>query len=423
MSKLKVALIGLGSRGNAYAACCRELDDRIEIVACADIIPDKLERFANTYGVPKEGRFNSAEELLEKDRLADVLFICTMDRQHYAHSISALNKGYNLLLEKPISNSAEECFEIARVAKEKGLFVSVCHVLRYTPYYRKLKEIIDSGVIGDVVAVQANEQTVFWHYAHSFVRGNWRDSSTTVPTLLQKSCHDMDILLWIVGKHCKSVSSFGSLKHFKRENAPAGTPERCSEACPAWGECPYSIKACYLDRAESVNFTWPMDVVCPEANLGALRRALDEGQYGRCVYYCDNNVCDHQVVNLLLEDDVTVSFTVSAFTYNGGRKIHVMGTKGDIVGDSENDSITVGIFGKEQKTLQYEQICDKYGHGGGDFIIIKELYELFERENKVPLSAIDVSIESHLICMAAEDSRVSGGAPVQLDGYEQKIKW
>ncbi len=417
--KITIAVAGLGSRGTSYAECVKMMSDKAEIVACADIIPEKLERFAKQYGVPKEGCYNSAEEMLAAGKLADVMFICTMDRDHYRFAIPALKLGYHLMLEKPASPVPSECREIAQVAREENREVLVCHVLRYTPFYRKLREIMQSGVLGDVYCIQANEQVTYWHQAHSFVRGNWRNSDQTSPMLLQKCCHDMDILLWMTGKHCVAVSSFGSLSHFTAKNAPEGAPDMCSEACPKFGECPYSIKECYYKPAEKGNFGWPLDVVEPEPNIEKLKETLKTSQYGRCVYKCDNNVVDHQVVNILLEDDLTISFNMCAFTSGGGRNIHIMGTKGDVIAKMEDNSIQLTLFGQESKMVETVAETDAFGHGGGDYILVKDLVELMNGNRREGLSSIDDSIESHLLALAAEHSRANGGVLVKLDEFDK----
>ena len=216
--KIKIAFAGLGGRGNCYAEHLANMSDKVELVAAADIDAEKLQIFSDKYGIPENMRFNSAEEMLERERLADVMVIATMDRQHYGHAIPALNKGYHLLLEKPISPSYSECLEIADTANKLGLKVLVCHVLRYTPFYNKIKEIIDSGVIGKVKAIQGIEQVGFWHQAHSFVRGNWRDSNETTPMIMQKCCHDLDLIQYYVGAKCEKVYSVGDLSFFKKEN-------------------------------------------------------------------------------------------------------------------------------------------------------------------------------------------------------------
>ena len=157
------------------------------------------------------------------------------------------------MLEKPISPNARECLDLQRRAEEKGTQIMVCHVMRYTKFYRKLKELIDSGVIGDVVHVTHTENVAYWHYAHSYVRGNWHKTADSSPMILAKCCHDMDILSWLLGSRCRTVSSFGDLRYFREENAPAGSPARCTDGCPHSGSCPYYAPALYLDD----NTPWP----------------------------------------------------------------------------------------------------------------------------------------------------------------------
>ena len=421
--KLKIAVIGLGSRGNAYSESAAMYPDDCEIVACADILPDRVKRFGDRYGVPEEMRFSSGEELLEHEKLADVAFICTMDRLHYKHAMAALNRGYHLLLEKPVSPVLSECIEIADLAEKKGLEVIVCHVLRYTNFYRKLKELIDSGIIGDIVSVEAYERVVYWHQAHSFVRGNWGNAERSSPMILQKCCHDMDIFYWLIGKKSVAVSSFGSLSHFKASEAPEGATERCTEECPHYYTCPYSIDKNYLEWGRRGVFTWPMDVVSQEPTMEALEEALRTGPYGRCVYHCDNDVVDHQIVNILFEDGVTANFTMCPFTAEGGRKIVVMGTKGDLESFMDRDEIVfspfIDRFSDHSVVYNTEVVEDNFGHGGGDYEIIRDLISLLLGRDDVgdSLTRVGDSIESHVIALAAEESRLKGGELIRSEDF------
>ena len=423
--KLTAAFVGLGSRGNTYARAMARMPERVEIVAAADLKPDRVRRFSDTYHVPEQMRFSSAEELLRQPRLADILVIATMDRQHAPQAMAAMKKGYHLLLEKPISPVLSECMAVAREAAELKREVVVCHVLRYTPFYGRIREIIASGEIGEVVSIEAIEQVQYWHQAHSFVRGNWRNSEETSPMILQKSCHDTDILLWLTGKHCRRVSSFGSLRHFKPEYAPAGAPARCGEHCPAYASCPFSVENCYLRRArEDGYFGWPINVVTPEPTLESLKEHLKNGPYGRCVYHCDNDVVDHQVVNMLLDDEITVTFSMCAFTGKGGRHIHVMGTKGDIVGIMEDERLDVRLFAGQSRTESTRRTdADQFGHGGGDGALVQDLVDLFEegKERRQSLTSIHDSVESHVVALAAEASRLRGGEVVVLDDFVKAL--
>lgn len=300
MKQITVAIAGLGSRGkDTYAQVAKLVPDKMKIVAVADINEEKVKLAAEEFAVPAENCFNSAEEMLEKEQLADVMVIATQDRQHVGHAIPALRKGYHLLLEKPISPVLEECQELVKVAKECNRKVVVCHVLRYTPVYQKVKEILDAGTIGDVVSIMALENVGWWHQAHSFVRGNWRNKELSSPMILQKCCHDMDLYLWLANKECKSLTSYGSTHLFKEECAPDGCAKRCLGGCKVKEKCCFDAEKIYLEHHlkgfKRGNREWPVNVlVTGEVTEEALMEALKNGPYGRCVYHCDNNVVDHQ---------------------------------------------------------------------------------------------------------------------------------
>ena len=280
MSKqITVAIAGLGSRGKeTYAQVAKLIPDKMKIVAVADINEEKVKLAAEEFDIPAENCFYSAEEMLGMEQLADVMVIATQDRQHVGHAIPALKKGYHLLLEKPISPVLEECQELVKVAKECDRKVVVCHVLRYTPVYQKVKEIIDAGTIGDVVSIMALENVGWWHQAHSFVRGNWRNKEQSSPIIMQKSCHDMDILTWLVDSEAKRISSFGSLAHFKEECAPEGSTDRCN-TCPVGEACHYNAYRAYLP----VRGNWPATLLGADQSEEGIRKALETSQYGKCV--------------------------------------------------------------------------------------------------------------------------------------------
>ena len=425
---ITVAVVGLGNRGMyAYGSRILERGDEIKVVAAADVDCERLELMAKNHNIKPENCFNSADELIAQPKLADLLFICTQDKDHFKEAIAALEKGYHLILEKPISPSLSECKQIAETAKKYNRQVLVCHVLRYTPFYSKLKEIIDSGVIGDIMTVNAEEGVGYWHQAHSFVRGNWRDSVESSPMILAKCCHDMDILLWLLDKKCKKLSSFGSLKHFKAENAPEGAAKRCFD-CPAEvrAKCPYDCEKMYLDGPRGIRNgkeSWPQKVVSVAPTEENVTEALKTGRFGRCVYHCDNNVVDNQIVNMLLDDDITVNFTMSAFSRTIQRNIRIRGTHGEIIGDMEGHTITVTEFGKAPVTYD-TQTADsiKGGHGGGDTGLIASIIDFFLYDKKSKsVTYIDKSIESHFVALAAEESRINCGEVIDMDEWSAKF--
>lgn len=428
--KIKVALAGLGSRGkDTYARAAEAYPDKMEITAIADINPRKVQMVADRYRIPKAHCYSSAEEMLEEPRLADVMFITTQDRQHVEQAIAALRKGYHLLLEKPISPDLGECGEIVRVAKECGRKVVVCHVLRYTPVYRKAKEILDSGVLGDIVNINASENVGWYHMAHSFVRGNWRNSEESSPMILQKCCHDMDLYLWLADKKCKSLSSFGSTYLFKKENAPEGCTARCLDGCGVKESCPYDAEAIYLDSdrigARKGKAGWPLNVLTEVPTPESVEKALRTGPYGRCVYHCDNNVVDHQVINMNMTDGSTMSFSMCGFTADFARHAQFCGTKGEMkvtMGslDVEDDLIEVSLYGTKIKTEVFRAVdlaADFSGHGGGDLVMVEEFLDILlgNREESPSITSLEVSVESHYCALAAEQSRLQGGAVIDLD--------
>lgn len=420
--KLTVAFAGLGNRGkDTYAPTVKLFSDRMEMAAIADIDPAKVEDVAKTYGIPKDRCYTSVEEMLAQPKLADAMFITTQDRQHVKQAVAALRKGYDLLMEKPISPVLDECREIVRVAKETGRKVVICHVLRYTPFYMKLKEILDAGTIGDVVSIMGIENVCYWHQCHSFVRGNWRNSDQTSPMILQKCCHDMDLYLWLANKTCKSVSSYGDTYLFKEENAPEGAALRCMDGCKAKENCPFDAEKIYLTNEDTGilhgHDGWPCEVLAMHPTEEKIREAIRTSPYGRCVFHCDNNVVDHQVVNLEMTDGTTMSFTMCAFTAQGGRYAKFMGTKGDIIADLGKNTIDIGVFGKKRDVIDVSKLAEDFsGHAGGDNQLVREFLDM-ELDGKVAsnITSLERSMESHYIALAAERSRLRDGAVVTLE--------
>lgn len=423
MKKTSIAVIGLGNRGkDAYMPAVEMFPDKAEIVAAADIDPAKVKDVAESFSLPPDKCFASGEDLLKEERLADVVFICTQDRQHVKQAVTALKKGYDILLEKPISPLLDECRELVRTAAETGGKVVVCHVLRYTPFYREIKKILDAGTIGDVVTIQAIENVGYWHQAHSFVRGNWRNSRETSPMILQKCCHDMDLYLWLVGKKAVRVSSFGSTFHFKEECAPEGAALRCLDGCKVKESCPFDAEKIYISNEHTGIDTghtgWPNEVLALHPSHETIMDAIEKGPYGRCVYHCDNDVVDHQVLNIELEDGSTVNFTMSGFTEDNNRQAKFMGTKGELTADLMRSEIKVRIFGQEEYEVKPElQEKGVKGHAGGDEGLIKDFldYVRGDLQDTSGITSLEVSTDSHYIALAAEKSRIHNGQVIELE--------
>jgi len=418
---LTAVIIGMGSRGkNAYGAEFLTLKDRIRVTAIADPDEERRTLGAKEHGIAEDLCFSSADELLARPKLADLACICTQDRQHVSQAVAALKKGYDVLLEKPISPLLSELQEIVRTAKETNRKVIVCHVLRYTPFFGIIKKAIDDGRIGRLVNIQALENVRYWHQAHSFVRGNWRREDETSPMILAKCCHDLDYLIWLSQSRCERVSSFGSLLYFKPENAPEGAAKRCLDGCKAKDRCPYDAEKIYLTDKQTGVLTghtdWPVDTLSEHPTEESIRKVLKEGPYGRCVFSCDNNVVDNQIVNMQMESGAVLSLTMSAFTSTGGRTIKVMGTHGDIWGDMSQNIIRICEFGKEPEIIDLgKQERDFAGHGGGDRGLILSVLDYLEgKEDNGTITTLETSVESHLAALAAEESRLKNGMPVEI---------
>ena len=414
MKQVTAILIGAGNRGaEAYASYALQYPNELKFVGVADPREDRREAFRKAHGIDEKYCVESWENIFEFPKFADCVLICTQDHMHMEPLGKAMEQGYDILVEKPISPVKEELIKLKEQTADYDGMISVCHVLRYSPFFRKLKEIIDAGTIGTLINIQHMESIGFWHMAHSFVRGNWRNTAESSPIILAKTCHDFDILLWLTGKKCLSVSSFGSTKLFKAENAPEGAPKRCTDGCPHRSECPFYAPKFYLEHPRAVVDGY-RKVVTMDPTTEGLMDALRNGPYGRCVYACDNDVADHQIVNLQMEDELTISFTVSAFTNECQRTITLQGSKGEICGCMEADEIIVTDFVTGNKTV-HKLNTPKVGHSGSDAAMMKELVTLIsqgrQREN---ISNATQAIDSHLIAFAAEESRLNGGAVIKL---------
>lgn len=401
MKPVTAVVLGAGSRGSTYAGYAKEHPEELQIVAVAEPKEDRRNILADALNLPDTSRFASWQELLEQPRMADCAFICTLDDDHTEPAIKAMKMGYHLLLEKPMSNTEAECRAIVAAAKETGRTLAVCHVLRYTPFYMTLKNLIDRGEVGEVTTINQIENVGYWHQAHSFVRGNWRTVHETSPMILQKSCHDMDIIVWLMGKDCKRVQSFGSLRHFNEANAPEGAPQRCLDGCPHSESCPYYAPALYMDMNRT---GWPVDVITTDLSEAGRRKALEEGPYGRCVYHCDNDVVDRQIVNLEFEGGAVATFTMTGLSADFSRQLKIFGTKGQIAADMGTKEIVLHRFGEEKKNIPIDMGKEVSGHGGGDYGIMQDFVHIL-RDGGESRSSAEISLQSHLICFAAEKSR------------------
>ncbi len=401
---IKAIMIGAGARGiGVYGEYAKNHPEDLSFVGVAD--PDKERRmyFAMQHGIPEERQYTDYRDILEKERFADVCFICTQDDMHLDPAIKALNKDYHIFLEKPIATTPSDVLAIKALADKHDRLMMIAHVLRYTDFFSKIKSLIDDGSIGDLISIQHNENVGYWHAAHSYVRGKWHRRDEASPMILAKSCHDLDLLLWFADEPVKSVSSFGSLSYFKRENQPEGAPDYCTEGCPHEKTCPYFAPRVYKEGP-----IWFKFAVSNQMTEEAIMEALKKGPYGRCVYACDNDVVDHQVTNIEFEDGVTVAFTMSAFTTENTRTIKVMGSEGEIRGHLLKNELEIRRFGEEEhKTIRFEKSELSYDHGGGDQGIMDAFVRTFKQKEAVIEKDLDYSFTSHLLAFAADESRLN----------------
>ena len=408
LKPITAVVAGAGGRGMTYATFAQEHPDRLKIVGVAEPRPYNRQYMADTYSIPSNRVISDWQELARQPRMADVAIIATQDAMHLGPALAFAALGYDILLEKPMAPNEADCQRIVQAVKEAKVMFAVCHVMRYTHYTQVLKQVVDSGAIGEVVSMQHLEPVGYWHQAHSFVRGNWRNEKESSFMLLSKSCHDLDWMRYIMGVPCESLSSFGTLKHFKRSEKPAaaGKALRCVD-CAYEPQCPYSAKKIYLGQLARGDKGWPVNVLIPKPTVETVTAALKNGPYGRCVYECDNDVVDNQVVSMQFAGGKTAVFTMTAFNQAANRKTRIFGTRGELYGDGDN--IQVFDFLTDQtRTISAEMDDDSAmgGHGGGDYgLMDRFVAAVAAKDPSKILSGPDESLETHRMVFAAERAR------------------
>lgn len=396
------AILGAGGRGSGFSDWIHKNPDAGSVVAVAEPLAERRKKIAELHGIQPELQFERWEDMLAKPKLADVIINTLMDRLHAPSAIPAMKLGYHMLLEKPMAVTLEDCAAIDRARRETNRIVSICHSLRYHVVYAELKRLLEAGAIGRLVSFDQLEAVEHIHQSHSFVRGNWSNEARSTFMLMAKSCHDIDILAYLVGKPCKRVSSFGELSYFRKENAPAGAPARCVDGCPAEAECPYSTYKVYTGPQPhwgAVNANLAGKPLAQQIEM------LKTSPYGRCVFQADNDVVDHQVVGFEFEGGITGTFTMTAFTPYGGRFIRLHGTLGFISADTESNTIELHRFsdGKKETIVIPQQ---HGGHGGADHNVMRNLvHALRANDPAAVLTGTAESLASHTIVFAAEQAR------------------
>ncbi|MHA1967419.1 MAG: Gfo/Idh/MocA family protein [Candidatus Hodarchaeales archaeon] len=462
-------VIGAGNRGkDVYAKYALDHPNELEITAVAEPNPERRKKLAESHKIPSEYQFETWEQLLNQPKLADVAFICTQDQMHSQPALRALEQGYDVLLEKPMSTTLKDCINLVKKSKETGRQLRIAHVLRYNRFFQTIYDIIQSGKLGEIITIDHRENVSYYHMAHSFVRGNWARRDKSSPMILAKSCHDLDILYWLVGENPSYISSFGNLTHFKSENAPPNASKRCTDNCPAASTCNYYAPRIYIDVIPflhiardggslytrflinlALNHTklasklkgiiprlrqidnyngWPVSTITDDLSLEGKWKALKTGPYGRCVYYCDNDVVDHQVIIIEFSNHVTATFTMHGFSHTEGRTIRIDGTKATLIGEATTQGERLRLYnhidGTKEIILNEKMDIDPgSGHGGGDVGIIRSFIKSIhdKSEDNDIMTSAQASLESHLMAFAADESRLNNKL-VEMKKFQELVK-
>ncbi len=405
MKPVSLLIIGAGDRGTTFSNYALLRPDQAQVVAVVEPRAVFRDRLADPWNLPADKRFDDWKTVAAGPRIADAVVIACPDALHAPVALAFAQRGYHMLLEKPMANHLDECRQIVNAVERAGIVFCVCHVLRYVASTTRLKQIIDSGAIGRIVTVQHIEPVEFWHQAHSYVRGNWRNEKESSPMLLAKSCHDTDWLRFIVARPCRKIHSFASLLHFRKEQRPAGAADRCLD-CSIEPTCPYSARRIYLQRTLDGQSGWPMNVITGDVTPEGVTRALREGPYGRCVYACDNDVVDNQVVNMLFEGGPTANFLMTGFSYGTGRQTRIFGTRGEIAYHGESIRLHDFLTDKDVAIEVPRDPEHNDTHGGGDHVMMAGfLHAVATGDRSRILSGVRETLETHAMCFAAEISR------------------
>ena len=397
---IRIVAIGAGNRTNKYLEYVKQHPDKVKLVGVVELNEIRRKHVAERFGLDESQCFADYRDFFQHPFDADAVMVCTPENMHFEPTMQAIGRGYHVLLEKPIAQTLEECMLIAEAARKHDVLVSVCHVLRYHPYFMKIKELVDSGELGHIISINHRTSVGVDRTAHGFVRGIWRKEAVSNPMLMSKCCHDIDFLLWLTKTPCRKLTSFGSLRWFKEKNAPEGSADRCLD-CEVESRCPFSAIDLYRVRRDWIaNFDVPEGKTIDEVIEDQLRQGL----YGRCVYRCDNDVVDHQIVSMEMESEVTVNFSMDIFTLKDNRETHISLTEGEIDGDETR--LRVRRFrGAEETIYDFSDLAHQPFHAGADLAIMADFIEAIQQDRKDVVTSIDHSVESHRICFEAERSR------------------
>ncbi|MGV9199019.1 MAG: Gfo/Idh/MocA family oxidoreductase [Promethearchaeia archaeon] len=446
---ITAVMMGAGTRGrHAYGAYGQRHPKRINFIAIAEPDIGKREKFQEEHNISDELAFKTWEDLLDQGKIADAAFICMGDRLHYEPAMKAMDLGYHLLLEKPIAPTLQQCQDLENKANQTGVIVQVGHVLRFHPFWKKVNEVIKSGRIGDVIHYEHSENVSYWHFGHSYVRGFYKNKAESNPLILAKSCHDLDLMYWNLGEP-QEVKAMGDLTFYKEENAPADAPDRCTDGCPHAEECAWYAPRLYMRGEELIRIGTESDSrllrfganlalnhrkfvkflsffiprlrtvlnwqyfpaialgadLSPEAKMKALR----EGQFGKCIYKCGNDVVDHIVATFQFPSGTTGTLTVHGLSEHEGRELRIFGTKGTLRGYFRHygEKIWVTDFRYRNEEVVYESGASLESHGGSDFLLMDQFTAVLLGEKtaeEAGLTTLSSAMESHYMGFAAQNS-------------------
>jgi predicted dehydrogenase len=410
-------VIGAGMRGRlTYGRQALARPDVLRVVAVAEPDDERRSAMAREHGLGPSALFRDWREALDRPRLSDAAVVCTADTLHVGPALAALERGYHLLLEKPIAPDPAGCVSVVEAADRAGRILQIGHVLRYTPFYARAHALVSEGRLGRLVHLALEEHVAAWHMAHSFVRGRFRSRALAAPLLLAKSCHDLDIMTWLAGRGGRRVGSFGALAGYRAENAPEAAPERCSDGCPVQVGCPHDAVRFYAGPDDELARLWPWSDLSPDPSRAARERALRTSPYGRCVYRCDNDVLDHQVVTVDFGEGLTGRFTVTGFAARETRRLRLTGTEGELCGALDEGWLELSRPGRFD-CERFEFPTSAVGHYGGDAGLVAHFADVVARDAPGEVLASGrTALASHLLGFAAEHARETGNV-VDMDAF------
>ncbi|RRR96041.1 Gfo/Idh/MocA family protein [Glycomyces terrestris] len=436
---IRLGILGAGARGSdAYGRWALEHPDRAAVAAVADPVAHRRDRLGDRAGVPAAHRYRHWRDLVADAAATglDAFVIALPDRLHVPAALAAAEHGLPILLEKPAATTEEDLERLAAAARNLDAHIWVGHVMRYQPFWRTIRRLADSGAIGRLVTIRIEENIGFWHYAHSYVRGNWRSLAASSPMVLAKTCHDLDVIRWFAGEPPATVSSSGSLAYFRPEHAPAGAPSHCLDGCPAADACPFYAPRYYAEALAGTD-GWPVALLGDDPTPAGRLEALRHGPYGRCVFHCDNDVVDHQQTVAEFPGGLTAVLSTSAFTGQNTRTVRLTGTAGEIAGNLRTGGLEIDLFSpaaslpdlpeaRPGRSYTREPMGhrvfevhagpvtatgepDHRGHSGGDDALVDAFVTALEQgrsERAAP--DLEASLDSHRMAFAAERSRLAG---------------